>query len=193
MHAGGGQAEDDVAGREIRARQQRPALGCADREAREIVILLGIHAGHLGGLAADQRAARLPAAIGDAAHDLDADLRVELAGGVVVEEEQGLGALHDQVVDAHRDEVDADGRMQAALDRDLHLGADAVIGRDQDRIAETGGLQVEQPTEAADLRVGAGPARRAHQRLDGVDHGVARVDVDAGLRIGQSVLRRAWS
>ena len=34
---------------------------------------------------------------------------IELAGGEVVEEEQRLGALDDDVVDAHGDEVDADG------------------------------------------------------------------------------------
>ena len=37
-----------------------------------------------------------------------ADFGVELAGGEVVEEEQRLGALHHQVVDAHGDQVDAD-------------------------------------------------------------------------------------
>ena len=62
---------------------------------------------------------------------------VELAGGEVVEEEQRLGALHDDVVDAHGDEVDADRVVDAGLDGDLDLGADAVIGRDQDRVAKT--------------------------------------------------------
>ena len=65
-----------------------------------------------------------------------ADLRRELAGREIVEEEQRLGALHDDVVDAHRDEVDADRVVAAGLDRDLHLGADAVVGRDQDRVRE---------------------------------------------------------
>ena len=189
MHAGGGQAEDPVAGLEIGPRQQRAALGSAHREAGEVVILLGVHARHLGGLAADQRAAGLDAAIGYAADDLDADLRIELAGGVVVEEQQRLGALHDQVVDAHRHEIDADRRMQPALDRDLDFGADAVIGRDQDRIAEAGGLEVKQPAEPADLGIGPRPARGAHQRLDLVDHRIAGIDVDAGLGIGQSVRR----
>ena len=63
--------------------------------------------------------------------------RVELAGGEIVEEEQRLGALHDDVVDAHRDEVDADRVENAALDRDLDLGADAVVGGDQDGIDES--------------------------------------------------------
>ena len=39
------------------------------REAREIVVAVGIHAGHLRRLAADQRAAGAPAALGDAGDD----------------------------------------------------------------------------------------------------------------------------
>ncbi len=55
------------------------------------------------------------------------------------------------------------------------------------------GLQVEQAAEAADLGIGADAARGAHQRLDGVDHGVAGIDVDAGIGIGQGFLRCSWS
>ena len=136
MHAGGGEAEDDVAGRARRvAGDQRAALDRADREAGEIVVALGVHAGHLRGLAADQRAAGFAAAVGDAGDDWRAGRDVELAGREVVEEEERLGALHDQVVDAHRDEVDADRVVLAGVDRDLELGADAVGGGDQDRVA----------------------------------------------------------
>ena len=119
----------------------------------------------------------------------------ELAGGEIVEEEQRLGALHHQIVDAHGDEVDADRAVNAGLDGDLELGADAVGGRDQDRIGEAGRLQVEQAAEAADLGVGAAPPRGAHQRLDQIDHARAGVDVHAGLRnrSGPRSCRRAGS
>ena len=70
------------------------------------------------------------------------------------------------------------------VDGDLQLGADAVGGRDQDRIAETGALQVEQAAKTAEVRIGAGPARRPRQRLDQLDQPVARVDVDAGVAVG---------
>ena len=63
---------------------------------------------------------------------------VEPAGREIVEEEQRLGALHDQVVDAHRHQVDADRVVQAGLDGELQLGADAVGGGDQDRVGEAG-------------------------------------------------------
>ena len=70
---------------------------------------------------------------------------VELAGGEIVEEEQRLGALHDEVVDAHRDEVDADRVVHAGLDGDLELGADAVGGRDQDRILKPAAFRSNSP------------------------------------------------
>src|SRR6185312_11988505 len=130
VHAGGGDAEQDVAGSDVAARQDRAALDGADRKTGEIVIAAAVDPRHLSSLAADQRAAGLPAALGDAFDDLGTDLRVELAGGEVVEKEQRLGALHDQVVDRHGDQVDADGAVQTGLDRDLDLGADAVVGGD---------------------------------------------------------------
>jgi hypothetical protein len=58
------------------------------------------------------------------------------AGREIVEKEHRLRALDDEIVDAHGDEVDADRVMDPGLDGDFQLGADAVIGRHQDRIAE---------------------------------------------------------
>ena len=116
---------------------------------------------------------------------------IELAGGEVVEEEQRLGALHHEIVDRHGDEIDADGVVEAGLDRDLDLGADAVVGGDQHRVLEARALEVEQSAEAADLGVGAGPRGRLHQRLDQLHHAVAGVDIDAGLRIGEALFAHA--
>ncbi len=92
--------------------------------------------GVLGHLTADQGAAGLAAALGDAGDQLLDVVRVELADGDVVEEEQGLGALAHQVVDAHGDQVDADGVEPADGLGDQGLGADAVGGRHQHRLAE---------------------------------------------------------
>ena len=46
--------------------------------------------------------------------------------------------------------------MPPGLDGDLELGADAVVGGDQQRIAKAGRLEVEQPAEPAE----PGVARR---------------------------------
>ncbi len=181
-----GKADQHVARRHIPG-QQGAALGRADGKARQIVVAAGVEARHLRGFAAHSAQPAWTAAVGDAPHDGDADLRRELAGGEIVEEEQRLGALHDDVVDAHRHQIDADGVVNAGVDGDLDLGADPVIGRNQDRVREARRLQIEQSAEAADFRVGSGAARGAHQRLDLVHHGVARVDIDARLRVGQAV------
>ena len=142
------------------AGQHLAALDRADAEAGEVVIALGIHAGHLRRLAADQRAAGLAAAFGDRRDHRLGDVVVELPGRVIIEEEQRLGALDDEIVGAHRDEVDADAVMTAALDRELQLGADAVIGGDQQRIAIARRLEVEKAAESAELGVRARPRGR---------------------------------
>ena len=187
MYTGGRQAEHHIAGCDAGAWQKLATLGGADAEACKVIIRPVVEAGHLGGLAADEGAARDAAARRDPADDIGADTRHQLAGGVIVEEEQRLGALDDDVVHAHRHEIDADRVVAAGLDGDLDLGADAVIGRHQDRVGEAGGLQVEQPAEPADLGIRPGPAGGAHQRLDRLDHGVARIDIDARIRVGHSV------
>ena len=99
------------------AGQHLVALDRADAEAGEVVIAGRVHARHLRGLAADQRAAGLAAALGDRCDHRCGDVVVELPGRVIIEEEQWLGALDDEVVGAHRDEVDADAVVAAGLDR----------------------------------------------------------------------------
>ena len=64
-----GDGDERVAGGDVGARQQRAALGGADGKAGEIVVVAVIHARHLGGFAADQRAAGQAAALGDALDD----------------------------------------------------------------------------------------------------------------------------
>ena len=131
VHAGAGEAENDVSGFDRVAGQRLRALDGADAEAGEVVIALGIHARHLRRLAADERTAGLPATVGNRSDDRLCDGRIELPGREIVEEEERLGALDDEIVGAHRDEVDADAGMIARIDGELELGADSVIGRDQ--------------------------------------------------------------
>ena len=74
----------------------------AHAEAGQVVVVRVHHAGVLGHLAADERAAGLLAALADARHDLGHVLGLELADGHVVQEEQRLGARGQDVVRAHR-------------------------------------------------------------------------------------------
>ena len=56
--------------------------------------------------------------------------------------------------------------VDAALDRDLDLGADAIVGGDENRVNETSGPEVEQSPESAQFGVGAGRrVARANGRI----------------------------
>ena len=134
------QAEQPSPGRMVAPVHAGGRLDDADAEPGQVVLAVGVEAGQLGGLAADQRAAGLLAAVGDAGDHPLGDADVELAGGEVVEEEQRLGAGHGHVVDAHRDQVDADRVVAPGQERELQLGADAVGARHQQRLAVARGM-----------------------------------------------------
>jgi hypothetical protein len=94
VEARGAQADEHVA-RALRAerREDARALNGTDGESCEVVVIAVVHGGHLGRLAADERAARLAAALGDAADDGSGGGDVEVPACVVVEEEERLRAL----------------------------------------------------------------------------------------------------
>jgi hypothetical protein len=91
--------------------------------------------------------------------------------------------LHDQIVDAHRDEILADRIVRARLDRDLELGANAVRRGDEERILIAAGFEIEEGAEAAQARGGAEPRRRFRGRLDRLDQRIAGIDVDPGFLV----------
>ena len=110
------------------------ALDHADDESGQIVFALGIKAGHLGGLAADQRAAVVLAGFGESLDDFFGDFRVELAGCQVIHEEQRRRALNGNVVDAVVYQVGADGVMNVHFEGQFQFGTDAIHAGDQDGI-----------------------------------------------------------
>ncbi len=109
-----------------------------------------------------------------------------LPGGKIIQKEQWFSALHDEVVDAHRDQVDADGIMQSGLHGDFQLGANAVGGGDQNRVDEAGRLQVEQRAKAAQATQQAATRSAAGQRLDRLHQSIAGGDIDPGPAIIQA-------
>ena len=156
-----------------------------DREADEVELARVHGAGVLGHLAADEGAAGLPAPEGDALDELLDVVGVELAHRDVVEEEQRLGALAHDVVDAHGDEVDADRVEAAGGLRDERLGADAVGGATQHGVGVAVLGEREQPAEAADVADDLGPERRPHLRLDALDGVLAGGDADPGVLVAR--------
>ena len=109
----------------------------------------------------------------------------EPAGRVVVEEEQRLGALDHDVVRAHRDQVLADAVVQAGVDRESKLGADAVGAGDQHGALPAPLGNLDHRAEAADPGQHLGPHRAGDARLDALDEFLAGIDVDAGIPVGQ--------
>ena len=122
---------------------------------------------------------------GDAFHHCGGHRYVQLAAGEVVEEEQRLGTLHENVVDAHGYQVDAYGVVAAEFEGELELGAHAVGAGYQHRVAVPLGY-LEQRAEATDTRQHAFAQRApasglmfSHQRIAGVDVYAGRSVVEA--------------
>ncbi len=129
MQAGGGEADDDVAGLHRRAvddlvEGDRAEAGAGDVDAAD-------HLAELGQLAAGDLD---PGQLGAARQpdpDFGADRRVGAVDRDVVEHRQRLGADADHVVDVHRHAVDPDRVEAPQLLGDHQLGPDAV-GRERD-------------------------------------------------------------
>ena len=185
MRAAGGQAEDGIARLDVGTGDQLRFFRHADRESRQVVLAGRVHAGHLGRLATDQGTAGQLATLGDTGDDGLAGIDVELAAGEIVEEEQGLGALDQDVVDAHGDQVLADGVVLVELEGQLQLGPDTIGTGDQDRLLVVLG-QLHQGPEAADATHDFRAHGAAREWLDAFDQGIAGVDVDAGITIGKT-------
>ncbi len=186
VRAVGSEAQHHVAGLDVLAGDDLALFHHAHRKAGEVVFAHRIHAGHLGGLAADQRAAGLLATVGDALDHFGGGRHVELAAGEVVEEEQRLGALHQDVVHAHRDQVDADGVVAVQLESELEFGAHAVGAGYQHRLLVFFG-DLDQAAEAADAAQDFGAHGALGKGFDVLDQLISGVDVDARVAVGQAV------
>ena len=108
MEARRGQTQQHVAGHDGLAVDKGGFFHHPHAETGQIVLARLVETGQLCGLAADERAARLLAAIGDAGNDLLSHAHLEMARSEVVEEEQRLGPAHHQVVHTHGHQIDAD-------------------------------------------------------------------------------------
>src|SRR4029453_9213067 len=78
--------------------------------------------------------------------------------------------------------------MSAGLDGELELGANAVSRSDQQRILEAAWLEVEQAAEPANAAQKSRAGRLGGKRAYRLDQGVARIDVDAGVAVGEGSL-----
>ena len=115
---------------------------------------------------------------------------LQLAGGEVVHEEHGRGALHGDVVDAVVDQVGADGVVQVHLEGELQLGADAVHAGDQHGVEVFLLVDGKQPAKAADLAQHAAVKGLLREILDALLGAIGALDVHTGIGVGdRRVLR----
>ena len=144
-----------------------------------------IDARHLGRLPADEHAAGLPAGCGHAAHHGSHHLRIEAGGSNVIEEEERLGALHQDVISTVVDDVLADGLEGSRLRGQHGLGADAIGGGHQRRrLHARQRSRIVNPAEAADAGQHTGVVRAAHSRAHQRHGFVAGVDGHTGRVVG---------
>ena len=185
MRTGTSQTQQPITRLDARAIKDGGFFHHADAEPRQIVISGVIHARHFRGLAADQGATGQFATTADTGNHGGGDLHIELAGGVVVQEKQRFGALHHDVVDTHRDQINANAIMPPCLDSQLELGTDAIGARHQDGLAVTVHRQFEQRAKASQSGEHPGDAGPRRYRLDAFNQSVSGVDIDAGTAVIQ--------
>ena len=182
MRAVGSQAQHDIACFDAAAVDDALFFDHADGEACQVVFAFGIHAGHFGGFASDKGAAGFFAALGDAFNHVGSTGDIEFAAGEIVEEEQRLCALNQNIVDAHGDEVDADGVVFVPIEGEFELGAYAVGAADEDGIFVFF-ADFDQCAEAAQITQHFGTHGAFGKRFDVFDQLVACVDVHACVAV----------
>ena len=138
----------------------------------------------LGGLAADQRAAGLNAALGHARNQRRHLFRLVFANGDVIQEKQRLGPAAHDIVDAHGHAVDAHGIMLIHQLGDALLGAYAVGARHQHGLGHTGKIGGKQPAKAADIADHTGNEGTLHVLFHQLDALVTGLNVHASGGVG---------
>src|SRR5207247_9731084 len=80
------------------------------------------------------------------------DVRLETPRREVIKKEERFRPLHEYVVDAVVDEIDADRIVHTGHEGDPQLRADAVGARDEHRIAQRRRAEPEQAAETTEVR-----------------------------------------
>ncbi len=172
------QPEDHVAGADRRPVDDVGPFDDADAAARQVEGIDLHQPRVLGGLATDQRTAGIAATGRHRADELGDPLGHDLADRDVVEERERLGPAADDVVGAHRHEVDADRVEASERGGDRGLGPDPVGRGDQQRLA-VARRDPDRATEPAEAADDLGPMGRIDVAAHQVDGTLPGRHVDA--------------
>ena len=172
MNAAGGDSDERITGANRLSVNEPIPIHRAHCESRKIVVVPGVHSGHLGGFSAEQRTSGLHTACADSRNHRFQLRGRKFSAGEIIEEKQWFCPLHEDVIDAHRHKVNADGVVLSEFMRDLELGAHAVRTGHQHGLPKAFEIKLEQPAKAAD----AAQHFRSHRSLDeGLEPGHALV------------------
>ena len=134
MRASGRKTDKHIAFCDCLSRNHLALFADAYAKARQIVLSLVIKARHFRSLAAQKRATRVHAAVGNTFDQLTGNLCVQFATGNVIQEEQRLYAGAENVVHAHRNAVNTHGVVFFQLERDVKFCSHAVSAAYHDRL-----------------------------------------------------------
>ena len=189
MQPAGGEAQNGIAGHDRAAVDDLAPRRNAYAEAGQVVIARRVEVGQDRRFAAQQGAVGLDAAVAHALHDLFQQQRIVLGHRHIIEKEQWLGAAAQGIVDAHRHQIDAHGRVSAHRAGDFQLGAHPVGAGHQHGVLVVAGeepvgeVEAEQPGETALQRHHA-RTERAIEQLGQPGHRLSvNVQIDTGVLV----------
>lgn len=187
MEAGGGDSDQDVPDMDsITAINEVASFGDTDTKAGHVEIAGCVEIGHDGGFTAEQSGACLLATVTDAADELFKELRVVFSESDVVEEEERFSAEAQAVIDAHGDEVNANGVESTCVDGDFNFCADTVGSGDEDGVLPlTECIKSEESGEASGQIHDTWRERTSHQCRQFLHCLFIEFEVDAGRSVGQ--------
>ena len=118
----------------------------------------------------------------NALDDIRCSRHIELAASEIIEEKQRFSALHQDIVDAHRDQIDTNRIVPVQEKSQLQLGADA-IGPGHQHWLLVLLADFKQSAETADAAHHAFAHRTFGKWLDCLDQRIAGIDIDAGVAV----------
>ena len=162
----------------------------ADRKTGEVIVSPRVHPGELRRFPADESAARLPAPLGNTEHDRLGDAGVQLSRREVVQKEEGFGARTEDIVHAHRDQVDPDRFVPFRGDCEFQFSPHPVGSRNENRVRQTivaqGVTERKQGAKTTHPREDAGNAGGGGNPRDSLDEPVRSIDIDTRIPVADA-------
>ena len=173
MHAGRGNAHEDVADLDFRSVNEFGFFHDSGGVSGNVIFAVGIHARHFCRFSADKGTSGLAASFCDSGYDCLDFLRDVFADCHIVQEEKWFSALCKDVVYAHCHGIDADGVVLVHCKCQFKFGSDAVGSAYEYRLLDIQSREVEHSAERSYVSHHAETRCRSHMFLDTPYHVVS--------------------